>query len=762
MSKHLFRIGAIALILLPLALLKAEDTPKTEKPQPAAPPADDKPVEKPADVQQPAAATVEQIVRQARDSVVVVTFTGRDGKQQGLGAGFIVSADGLIATNLHVIGEARPIAVQLADGRKFDVTAVHASDRALDLALVRIDAKDLPALPLGDSDKLAQGEAVVALGNPHGLKHSVVSGVVSGRREVEGRNMIQLAMPIEPGNSGGPLLDMHGRVHGLVTMKSLVTENLGFAVEVNDLKPLLAKPNPVPMSRWLTIGMLDPHEWTPLLGARWQQRSGRIVAGGMGDGFGGRSLCLFQEELPKVPFELGVTVRLDNEAGAAGLIFHSDGGDKHYGFYPSAGKIRLSRFEGPSVFTWKVLYDEPSPHYRPGQWNHLKVRFEIDKMQCYVNDELVLESTDDVLPSGKVGLAAFRGTEAQFKGFQLAPQIPSSQMKPETAERLQGLIEKLPVIAELAPDALAGLSDEPAASALLLRDRAKELEQRAQELRRVANDLHSRRIAADLVKLFQEKDEQADLLRAALLIARLDNEDLEIETYVKQVDRMAADIRKGFAENDGDAERLAALDKYLFTENGFHGSRTDYYHRANSHLNQVIDDREGLPITLSVLYIELARRIGLNVQGVGLPGHFVVKHVPEKGDEQLIDVFVAGKRMTREDAERQVRFSADRQLLDGDLAAASKQSIVVRMLGNLLGVAQDKADKEAMLRYLEAVVAIHPASIPERGMRAVLRYETGRRDAAIADLDWFLDQQPAGLDLARIREMREHFQTRAP
>src|SRR5205823_5931449 len=133
---------------------------------------------------------------------------GRDGKSEGLGTGFVVSADGLIATNRHVIGEGRPITVELADGTKHEATAVYASDRALDLAVVRIDAKGLTPLPLGDSASLKDGQSVVALGNPQGLKHSVVSGVVSGRREIDGRPMIQLAIPIEPGNSGGPVLDL--------------------------------------------------------------------------------------------------------------------------------------------------------------------------------------------------------------------------------------------------------------------------------------------------------------------------------------------------------------------------------------------------------------------------------------------------------------------------------------------------------------------------------------------------------------------------
>src|SRR5262249_18479977 len=160
--------------------------------------------------------TVEELAASARKSIVVVVFAGRDGKPQGLGTGFVVSKDGLIATNLHVIGEARPVTVQLADGTRHAVTAVHAADRSLDLAVLKIAAQGLTPLMPGDSDQLKAGQAVVALGHPRGFKFSVVSGVVSGRPKVEGRNMIQLAIPIETGNSGGPLLDLQGRVQGIV------------------------------------------------------------------------------------------------------------------------------------------------------------------------------------------------------------------------------------------------------------------------------------------------------------------------------------------------------------------------------------------------------------------------------------------------------------------------------------------------------------------------------------------------------------------
>ncbi len=219
---------------------------------------------------------VERLTDLVRQSVVVVSFTGRDNKTVGLGSGFVISKEGLIATNLHVIGEARPIFVQTADGKRHPVTEIHATDQAMDLAILKIAAGNLPPLALGDSSALKQGEDIVALGNPEGLTFSVVRGVVSGRREIDGKPMIQLAIPIEQGNSGGPLLDRFGRVHGILTMKSLVTRNLGFAVEINSLKPLLQKPNPIPLSRWLTIGALIPKSGKPCLG-----RTGGSGPGGL-------------------------------------------------------------------------------------------------------------------------------------------------------------------------------------------------------------------------------------------------------------------------------------------------------------------------------------------------------------------------------------------------------------------------------------------------------------------------------------------------
>ena len=190
----ILRLLTVLCMLLAAPVLAQKPVPKSAKAAPDSSAASSK------------ERSVEALAETARQSVVVISHFGRDGKEDGLGAGFIVSSNGLIATSLHVIGEARPIRVQLANGNRYDATEVHAWDRKLDLAVIRIAATEkLAALPLGDSDTLKQGTPVVAMGNPLGLERSIVQGVVSARREFDGVEMIQLAIPVEPGNSGSTL-----------------------------------------------------------------------------------------------------------------------------------------------------------------------------------------------------------------------------------------------------------------------------------------------------------------------------------------------------------------------------------------------------------------------------------------------------------------------------------------------------------------------------------------------------------------------------
>lgn len=700
--------------------------------------------------------SIADLIERVQPSVVVIRVEGRDGKQEGLGTGFVVRGDGLIATNLHVIGEARPIRVETLDGQRHDVTEVVASDRALDLALVRINARDLPALELGDSDQVRQGEAVVALGNPQGLEHSVVQGVISGSRKVDGLPLLQVAIPIEPGNSGGPLIDLKGRVLGVMTMKSAVTDNLGFAVSINALKPLLEKPNPVPMERWLTIGALDPRKWEPVFGATWRQRAGRLQVDGLGRGFGGRSLCYWKGEVPERPVELGVWVRLDDEAGAAGLAFCGDGGDVHYGFYPTGGRLRLTRFDGPDVYSWTVLRELASPHYRGGQWNYLKVRLEPDRLICYVNDQPVIEIDEQALDDGRVGLCKFRDTAAEFRGFAVGRSLPPTALRPEVARRLDAALGPPPSDEAFSPDLVRMLFDDTSSAGRALRARAEALEAQARSLRRLAVEVHRQQVTEQLGQALLRADDEIDLLRAALLVARLDNEDLDVDAYLGEVGQMVDEIRGKLPDDATEADRRRALEQYLYADNGFHGSRRDYYNRSNSYLNEVIDDREGLPITLSILYLELARRLDLTVRGIGLPGHFIVRYEPPKGKPVYLDPYDAARELDQAALARLVREHAGRPLVpEVDLAVASPRSIVARVLRNLLGVAADEEHVEDQLAYLDALVVVQPDAFEDRFRRAALRAMSGRLDGARADLDWLLDRLPDGPERERLVEMRE-------
>lgn len=735
--RALFPTVLLASISLP-SLLFAGAPAKKEKTSPA-----------------PHNALATRIAEQVRDSVVVVLYTGRDGRQIGMGSGFVVGKDGLIATNLHVIGEGRPIIVRLPDGKKVEASEVFASDRNLDLALIRVPVKNLKPLPLGDSQTLKNGQPLVALGHPRGLEYSVVAGVLSGRRDIDGLSMLQLAVPIEQGNSGGPVLDEKGRVVGVVTMKSLVTNNLGFAVPSAKVKLLLERPNPVPIDSWLTLGALDPSEWKIAYGGRWRQRAGRIQGDGMGSGFGGRTLCLHQLPTPKLPFELTVAVKLDDEGGAAGLIFGGKGEDRHYGFYPSGGKLRLTWFDGADVFSWKILEEIRSEHYRPGEWNTLKVRLEKDRFLCFVNGHKVAEVDDPKYPGTVLGLARFRGTEAEFKRFQAAPEVQEAcRIPPALAALLEKAMRQAARVDEPRAADLRPLAKNSAESLDLIRRQAAQLEQEAARLRKLAKEVHHQSCLDSLRKVAEQPEKNLDLARGALLLARLDNEEIDVDQYLRELDRLAAQVRAATPKDADEKGRLEALNKFLFQDRGFHGSRMDYYTRSNSYLNEVLDDREGLPITLSVVYMELAARLGLKVVGVPLPGHFMVRHEPAKGKGQLVDVFERGKSLTLEQAKEKVRDLTGNDPEPEDLKAADKKSILSRMLHNLINVAQEEKDRDSMLRYLDAILVLDADAHAERWVRAVFRYQAGRREGALADCDYLLDRMPPDADLARVRELK--------
>ena len=171
---------------------------------------------------------------------------GPQPRQNGVGSGFIIDSNGTVLTNYHVVGDAEKISVTLSDGRRHDAKVI-GKDQKTDIAVIKIDAgRDLPAVTLGDSDRLEVGEWVVAIGNPFGLDHTVTSGIVSAKGRQIGAgpydNFIQTDASINPGNSGGPLLNLRGEVVGINTAifsQSGGNIGIGFAIPTNSVKDLL-------------------------------------------------------------------------------------------------------------------------------------------------------------------------------------------------------------------------------------------------------------------------------------------------------------------------------------------------------------------------------------------------------------------------------------------------------------------------------------------------------------------------------------------
>jgi hypothetical protein len=182
--------------------------------------------------------TTAQIARRVSPSVV--TVQGKTDSGDAFGSGFVISKDGKIATSLHVISDMKTASVQTAAGEIFDSLSVLAADERRDLAIVQIAGSNLSVLQLGDSDLLTVGEPVVIIGSPRGLGGTVTAGILSSVRDGgDGFKVLQTDAAVNPGNSGGPLVNNRGQAIGVVSFKLRSAEGLNFAIPINYIRGLL-------------------------------------------------------------------------------------------------------------------------------------------------------------------------------------------------------------------------------------------------------------------------------------------------------------------------------------------------------------------------------------------------------------------------------------------------------------------------------------------------------------------------------------------
>lgn len=181
------------------------------------------------------------IAKDSNGMVVLIITSDKDGQPDAQGTGFLVSKDGRIVTNYHVIENAGSAIIKLPDGAFYDVEGVLAFDKDRDIAVIKAKGQNFHSAILGNSDRLRVGETVVAIGNPLSLESTVSSGIVSGIRELErGDRYLQTTAPISPGSSGGPLFNLSGEVIGITTLFIKDGENLNFAIPINAAKNLLS------------------------------------------------------------------------------------------------------------------------------------------------------------------------------------------------------------------------------------------------------------------------------------------------------------------------------------------------------------------------------------------------------------------------------------------------------------------------------------------------------------------------------------------
>ena len=251
------------------------------------------------------------------------------------------------------------------------------------------------------------------------------------------------------------------------------------------------------------------------------------------------------------------------------------------------------------------------------------------------------------------------------------------------------------------------------------------------------------------------EDERIDLVRASLAIARTEYPDLDIEKYVVRVDELARRVGTRIPESGDAAQTIAALNQVLFQEEEFRGNIENYYDPRNSFLNDVLDRKLGIPISLAVLYMEVARRIGFPLFGVGMPGHFLLKHYDLEGRQVLIDCFDKGHILSDRDCQQRLDeiYSGQLPLQPDFLLAVSRRQILTRILNNLKTVYLSTRSFKKALPLIDLVLVIYPRSPEDVKQRALLRYSLGLMRGAAEDLEQYLKMSPDGSDADDIRQM---------
>ena len=253
--------------------------------------------------------------------------------------------------------------------------------------------------------------------------------------------------------------------------------------------------------------------------------------------------------------------------------------------------------------------------------------------------------------------------------------------------------------------------------------------------------------------LAETPDDQIDLATAALLIAAAEYPELDIPHELEVLDSLSAGASKRLSEDRDPLYCLNTLSEYLFDEIGFRGDPDHYYDPRNSFLNDVLSRRLGIPITLSLVFLEVGKRLDIPLVGVGMPGHFLLRHRDE--ESLFIDSFNQGVLLSEEEcAERmrqvpQANIAWDSRLL----APLSNRDYVARILRNLKGIYLQDQDHRRALTMIDRLVALYPEAVQERRDRGLLNFQLEHHEQALQDLEFYLDSEPLSDDQEDVQRL---------
>jgi len=250
------------------------------------------------------------------------------------------------------------------------------------------------------------------------------------------------------------------------------------------------------------------------------------------------------------------------------------------------------------------------------------------------------------------------------------------------------------------------------------------------------------------------------LARAALAIARIGYPTLEPAPWLRQLDALAAAVRPRLPAGASPEAAVGEITGYLFGDCGFHGNEQEYYDPRNSYLNDVLDRRTGIPITLSVLYMELGRRVGLAVDGVSFPGHFLVR-VQLRGGVILLDPFAGGVPQSEAELRARLKRVIPEGVADGVpvaelpldqfLEPASKRQILLRLLRNLKTIYRNTDKPERELEVLNRMLAVTPDAASELRDRGQVYQRLECWQPALKDFTEYLEREPDASDVHDVR-----------